>query len=328
MPFNPVRLLSKVRRLIDSSFRAKVLVPVVGCLAIAVVATFFVVERELARQFDTNARRSLLAANEVVRNAQQFQRNDLLLRFHNLPQVPLWSEVFQSGAPKDLHDTLLTLMDMQKVDIVFYASKKGKILDVVNNASVPHTEFEAAASTALLLALDGTERADTVKVAGKLYDVFAIPAYDPASKQIGALVLGSELGAATAQELGKMTRSAVALVSDGRVIASTLPGLGTSVPFAAAFGRVLPPDNDPSKNVKPLTLSGQPYYGVSGRFDSLAGDTSLGYVLLSSREQGLAEQAAAQRLLTWVGILAIIVGAIGVWFFIHQATVPLRELRQ
>jgi signal transduction histidine kinase len=321
-------LAARARALIGSSFSVKILVPVVGCLAIAVAATFFVVERELARQFDTQARRTLLAANEVVHNSQQFQRNDLLLRFHNLPQVPLWNDVFQSGAPKDLHDTLLTLMGMQKVDIVFYASNKGKILDVVNNASVPHTEFEAAASTALLLALDGSEKADTVRVDGKLYDVFAIPAFDPSSKQIGALVLGSELGIAAAQEFSKMTRCAMALVSDGHVVASTLPALGTSTPFAAAFGRALPSDNDPAKNVKPIALNGQQYYAVSGRFESLAGDASLGYVLLSSRAQALVEQAAAVRLLKWVGISAIIFGALAVCFFVHKATVPLRELRQ
>ncbi|HWD93920.1 MAG TPA: ATP-binding protein [Verrucomicrobiae bacterium] len=313
---------------IDSSFRIKVLLPVVACLAVAVAATFYVMDRRLARQFDTDARRTLLAANEVVRNSQQFHRNDLLLRFHNLPQVPLWNDVFQSGAPKDLHDTLLALMGMQKVDIVFYASKKGKILDVVNNVSVPHAEFESAASTALLLALDGNEKSDTVRVAGRLYDVFAIPAYDPSNKQIGAMVLGSEIGAAEAEALSKMTRCAVALMSDGRIIASTLPALGASVPFAAAFGKTLPPDDKPGRNVKPLALDGQQYYAVSGRFESLAGDTSLGYVLLSSRAQELAEMAAAQHVVVGVGLLAILVGGLAVYFFIYKATVPLRELRQ
>jgi two-component system, NtrC family, sensor kinase len=320
--------LKSVYALIDSSFRIKVLLPVIACLAVAVAATFYVMNRRLARQFDTDARRTLLAANEFVRSSQQLRRNDLLLRFHNLPQVPLWNDVFQSGAPKDLHDTLLTLMGMQKVDIVFYASKKGKILDVVNNVSVPHAEFESAASTALLLALDGNEKADTVRVAGKLYDVFAIPAFDPTTKQIGALVLGSEVGASEAEALAKMTRCVVALVSDGRVIASTLPALGTSIPFATAFGRALPSDDHPSKNVKPLTLDGQQYYAVSGRFDSLAGDGSLGYVLLNSREQELAEMVAAQHVVAGVGILAIVIGALAVYFFVYKVTVPLRELRQ
>ena len=314
--------------LIDSSFRIKVLLPVVACLAVAVFATFYVMDRRLARQFDTDARRTLLDANKFVRNSQKLRLDDLLLRFHNLPQVPLWSEVFQSGAPKDLHDTMLTLMGMQKVDIVFYASNKGKILDVVNNVSVPHAEFESAASTALLLALDGNEKSDTVRVAGRLYDVFAIPASDPSNKKIGALVLGSEIGSAEADALAKLTGCAVALVSDGRVIASTLPSLGTSVPFAAAFGKALPPDDHPGRNVKPITLDGQQYYAVSGRFDSLAGDTGLGYVLLSSRAQELAEMAVAQRVVAGVGLLAILVGALAVYFFIYKVTVPLRELRQ
>ena len=321
-------LPTKARRLVGSSFRLKVLLPVVGCLALAVAATFFVVESELARRFDTDARRTLLAASEAVRYSQQYRRNDLLLRFHNLPQVPMWSEVFRAGAPKDLHETLQSLMNMQKVDIVYYASKKGRILDVVNNGTAPDGDFEIAAVTASRSALDGTEKADTVRVAGKLYDVFAIPAEDPSGKQIGALVLGYEFGAPTAVEFSKMTGCAVALVADGRVIASTLPGLATNASFAAAFGgAALSAHYDSAREVKPIDLEGQQYYGVSGRFESLAGDSRLGYVLLGSREQGLAEQAAAQRILSYVGILAIIVGALGVCFFVHKATVPLRELR-
>lgn len=317
----------KARGLIHSSFRLKVLLPVVGCLALAVAATFFVVERELARQFDTEARRTLLAANEAVRYSQQYRRNDLLLRFHNLPQVSLWSGVFRSGAPKDLHDTLRSLMNMQKVDVAFYASKKGKILDVVKNETAPDADFEVAASTALRFALNGNEKADTVRVDGKLYDVFAVPAFDPSGKQIGALVLGSEFGAVTAQEFGKMTGCAVALMADGRVIASTLPGLGTNAPFAAAFSGTLSNDHERAREVKPIGLAGQHYYGISGRFESLAGDSRLGYVLLGSREQGLVEEAAAQHVLGVVGLLAVVVGALGVCFFVHKATVPLRELR-
>lgn len=288
----------------------------------------FVVDRELSRRFDTDARRTLLAANEVVRYSQESRRTDLLLRFHNLPRIPLWNAIFQSGAPRDLHETLLNMMDMQKVNIVFYTSQKGKILDVVDNAAVPQGKFEAAASGALLLALEGNEKADTVRVDGKLYDVFAIPAYDPSGRQIGTLVLGSELGAAVVREFSKMTQCAAALVADGHVIASTLPGLDMNGPFAAAFGGELPSDGNPAAKVKALVLNGQPYYAVSGRFASLSGDSSLGYVLLSSRERSLAEKATAQHLLLEVGILAVLFGGLAVYFFINKATVPLRELRQ
>jgi signal transduction histidine kinase/ActR/RegA family two-component response regulator len=318
-------LIAKARGLVGSSFRIKLLLPVVGCLALAVAATFYVVERELARQFDTDARRTLLAADEALRYSQEYRRHDLLLRFHNLPQVPLWNQVFRSGAPKDLHQMLQSLMDMQKVDVAFYASKKGKILDVVNNESAPDTDFEIAASNALRMALDGTEKADTVQVAGKMYDVFALPANDPSGKQIGALVLGSEIGAATAHEFARITGCAVALMADGHVIASTLPGLATNTPFAAVFGGVLTADSESA--IKPIDWIGQHYNGISGRFDSLAGNSRLGYVLLSSREQGLAEQAAAQRILGLVGLIAVVLGALGVCFFVHKTTLPLRELR-
>src|SRR6185369_12001234 len=99
------------------------------------------------------------------RYALDFRRHELLLRFHNLPNISIWNQVFQSGAPRDLHNTLRSLMEMQKVDIVFYASNRGKILDTVNNPVVPPSEFETAASPALERALRGDEKADTVRVA-------------------------------------------------------------------------------------------------------------------------------------------------------------------
>src|SRR5207248_1164245 len=142
----------------QSSFRNKVLLPVIACTACVLVVTFFVFNDQVARQADKEARKTLATANAVIRYSQDFRRNDLLLRFHNLPNVSLWNQVFQSGAPRDLHNTLRNLMEMQRVDIVFYVSGRGKILDAVNNPMVPPLEFEEMASPVTQLALRGEEK--------------------------------------------------------------------------------------------------------------------------------------------------------------------------
>lgn len=321
-------LANRVRVWFDSSFRNKVLLPVMACTVCVLAVTFFVVRHQLARQSDKEARKTLATANAVVRYSQDLRRNDLLLRFHNLPNVPLWNQMFQSGAPRDLHNTLRSLMEMQKVDIVFYASNRGKILDAVNDPAVPPSEFETAASPALKLALNGDEKADTVRVAGKLYDVVAIPAYDSDNNQIGALALGSELGDAAAQEFSKLAQSQIALVADGHIIASTLPGLDVNAQFNGIFKNAMSTSDEPTANIKPIVLNGVHYYCTAARFESLAGDKNLGYVLLSSREQSLMEKSAAQRVLAIVSFFAILFGALAAWFFINKATEPLRELRQ
>jgi hypothetical protein len=258
--------VTRAYELFDSSFRAKALVPVAGCMAAAMAITFFVVDHRIAQQSEQEARYTLATANAVIRSSQDFRRNDLLLRFHNLPNEPLWRQVFQRGHAKDLHNKLSDLMEMQRVDILFYASNRGKILDVEkNDPAIPAPEFEAASTLLLQLALRGVEKADTVCVGGKLYDVVTIPAYDMDNEQIGVLMLGSELGGAAAQEFSKLTQSQIALVANGRVITSTLPGLDLNAQFVQVFQSAMPANGhgDSTANVKAIVLNGVHYYCIA-----------------------------------------------------------------
>jgi signal transduction histidine kinase/CheY-like chemotaxis protein len=308
---------------VGSTFRNKVLLPVIGCTVVVLIITFFLVKGQFTRQTDREARRTLATADAAFRYAQDFRRNDLLMRFHNLPNVPLWNQVFQSGAPRDLHNTLRNLMEMQKVDIVYYVSGRGKILDVVNNPGIPPVEFEDATVAAVRPALNGEEKVDTVRVAGKLYDVVTLPAYDSDNKQIGALALGSELGDAAVQAFSKLTQGQVALIADGRIVASTLPGLEANDQFEDILkGRANRSD------MKTIVFNGVHYNCSAGSFASMGGDTTLGYVLLNSNEQSLVEKRTAQHLLAVIGLFLVLASGLVVWFFVDQATKPLDELRQ
>ncbi len=324
-------LAIRAREIFDSSFRIKVLLPMTACMVLAMTITFFVVDHRIAQQAEQEARNTLATANAVIRSSQEFRRNDLLLRFHNLPNEPIWRQIFQFGQSKDLHNTLSGLMEMQRVDILLYASNKGKILDVEkNDPGIPVPEFETAAAPVLQLALHGDERADTVCVGGKLYNVVTVPAYNQDNEQVGVLTLGSEIGGAAAQEFSKLTQSQIALMANGQVTISTLPGLDANVQFARAFKGAMPADDneDPTANVKPIVLNGVHYYCVAGRFVSLKTDSNLGYVLLSSREQSLAAMRATRHLLSGLGFLAILFCVTAVWLYINRVTEPLRELRQ
>jgi signal transduction histidine kinase len=321
---------ARLWELFDSSFRAKVLVPVAGCMTIALLATFFVMDHRIAGQSEQEARNTLATANATIRYSQDFRRNDLLLRFHNLPNESLWRQIFQLGGSKDLHNTLSDLMQMQRVDILFYTSNRGKILDVEkNDPGIPIQEFEAAALPVTQVAVHGEEKTDTVFVGGKLYDVVTVPAYNQDnSEQIGVVTLGSELGDAVVQEFSKLTQSQVAFVAGGHVTASTLPGLDANEQFSGLSALSANESHDAAANVKPIALNGVHYYGIAGRFASLNPDNHLGYVLLSSREQSLAAIRATRIVLIGLGLLAVGFCATAVWFFVTRLTDPLRELRQ
>jgi len=318
------------RKLLDASFRAKVLVPVIACMIGAMVVVFVIVNYRVSKQSEMEARNTLTTANAVIRYSQEFRRKNLLLRFHNLPNEPLWRQVLLLGVGSAMHDTLRQLMEMQNVDIVFFASNGGKLQDSVqNNPLISVPEFVAAATPAMKLALRGTEQADTVRVGDKLYDVVAIPAYDTDQKQIGVLTLGSELGFAVAHEFSQLAQSQIALVAGGRVIASTLPGLDANAQFVNLFKAAAgaTSSSDAAANVKPVVLNGVHYYCAAGRFESLSGDHSLGYILLNSSEQSLIAKHATQRVLLAVSFLAVLAGAGVIWFFVSRVTEPLRELR-
>ena len=51
------------RKLLDASFRAKVLVPVVACTIGAMVVVFFIVNFRVAKQSEMEARNTLATAN-------------------------------------------------------------------------------------------------------------------------------------------------------------------------------------------------------------------------------------------------------------------------
>jgi signal transduction histidine kinase len=318
------------RKLLEASFRAKVLVPVVACIIGAMFSVFLIVDYRVSEQSEMEARTTLTTANAVIGYSQELQRKNLLLRFHNLPNEPLWRHVFLLGVGSALHDTLRQLMEMQNVDIVCFASNSGKLQDSVqNDPLIPVPEFVTAAAPAMGLALRGSERADTVRVGDKLYDVVVIPAYDTDQKQIGVLMVGSELGVAAAHEFSQLAQSQIILIAGGHVIASTLPGQDGNQKFINYFNATAGTSisGDATATVKSMVLNGVHYYCAASQFPSLSGDRSLGYILLSSGEQSLMVKHATQRVLLAVSVLAILASAAAVWFFVNRITEPLRELR-
>src|SRR6516164_9504864 len=61
-------LINRTRESIDSSFRAKVLLPVTGCMVVAMAVTFFIVDHRIAQQAEQEARNTLATANAVIRS--------------------------------------------------------------------------------------------------------------------------------------------------------------------------------------------------------------------------------------------------------------------
>jgi len=313
----------------NASFRAKVLVPVIVCMVVLIAVTVFVVNRRVTRQFQAEARETLATADAEFHNLQKNRSDDLLLRFRNLPNEPRYRAAFQLGDAPTLHQPLADLLGEQGADIVFYATNPKKVLaSEKRDPAIPMADFETAAARALQQALGGQETVDTVCAGGRLYNVVSIPVYVDRGL-IGALTFGLEIGDTEAQKFSQLTHSQIALLASGHVIASTLSDSDASAQFVDLYASYRPSDDAGGSpaGLKQIVLDNQHYFGRAGRFDSLSGDRSLGYVLLSSYEQSLQALEETQQVLLGVSLCAILLGAATVWLLVSKATQPLRELR-
>ena len=314
--------------LFKASFRVKVLVPVIGCMVVLIAVTVFVVNRRVTRQFETQARETLTTADAEFRNLLQNRSDDLLLRFRNLPNEPRYRAALQLNDAPTLHQPLVDLLGEQGADIVFYATNPQKILaGEKRDPAIPTSDFETAAARAMQQALEGQETVDTVCAGGRLYNVVSIPVYVDHGL-IGALTFGLEIGDAEAQKFSRLTHSQIALLAGGHVIASTLLDTDANAQFMSLFANSVPVNGagDLPGGLKQIVLNPQHYFGMAGRFESLSGDKTLGYVLLSSYEQSLRALQTTQQVLLGVSLCAISLGLAAVWLLVSRVTRPLREL--
>ncbi|HEY3913678.1 MAG TPA: ATP-binding protein, partial [Verrucomicrobiae bacterium] len=311
--------------MLKANFRTKVLAPVIIVMILLVAVTVFVVNRRIMAQFQTQAQSTLTTADTVFQNLQTIHSHDLELRFHGLVNEPLYLAAFQTGDPATLHSQLQTLLTAEKdVAIVFYVqTNPGDILtSEENDKTILPGIFAAASRTAVQQALQGQVKVDTIRADNRLYEVISLPVYDTYNSLIGALTLGSEIGAADADKFSQITRSQILFFADGHIVASTL----TNAAASADVGQLL---TDPfsGSGVRQIPLGNEHYFYIAGRFNSLGNDQSLGYVLLSSYEDSLNALKATQQTLLAVSLCAILIGCAIIWFLVNKATEPLRELR-
>lgn len=317
------------RFLLNTSLRTKVLVPVIACMVALIATTVFVVDQRVTKQFEQQANETLTTANAEFLNLQQTRSEDLLLRFHNLPNEPRYRAAFQLGDPATLRQPLADLLAEQGSDFVFYTSAAKQILATEQrDPAISAPAFQAAAAPAMNRALSGHAAVDTVFAGERLYHVVSIPV-NVAGESIGALTFGLEIGNAEAQKFSQLTHSQIALLAGGHVVASTLSGAGASAEIADIYAALR---NDSTSSASPrvneVLWGGEHYFGMAGAFKSLTSDKTPGYVLLSSYEKPLYAFRQTKLVLLIASLCAIFLGSAIVWWVIRKATQPLLDLRE
>ncbi len=310
--------------MIRLKFRTKVLAPVIAVMVLLVAVTVYVVNRRLMLQFQTVAQNTLTTADTVFNNLQAIHSEDLLVRFHGLVNEPLYVAAFPTADPATLRDPLQNLLGAeQDVAIVFYATNASNILaSEQRDSKMSPGVFANAAGAVVRQALQGRAKVDTISADNHLYEVISIPVYDTYKTLIGALTLGSEIGATDAKKFSEITRSQILLFADGHIVASTLTNSVASFELADLIKNA-----SRDGRVRQVPLGDAHYFYVVGKFDSLGNGESLGYVLLSSYEDSLLALKATQRVLVVASLCAILIGSAIIWFLVSRVTDPLRHLR-
>jgi signal transduction histidine kinase/CheY-like chemotaxis protein len=321
----------KIRARPKLSFSIKVLTPVVSSMVLLLGIAVWILDSHTTRQFETEAARRLLMADESVRKSQDLLTKNLLLRYRNLPQEPRYKVQLNGSDPTALRRWFEELLGERDLDVILYSAIEAaqSFVSAKRDPLLPLAEFDSACSNVVARALSAEEKADTVRVGDRLFNVVSVPVFGAGDHLIGALALGSEIDLAAAQELRDLTQCQVVFVANRQVAASTLIGPELRQQFVNLFQQSTAGGirRDSAAGITKIFAGDEHYFCIAGRFKSLRGDGSLGYLLLSSYEQPLRALHRLQQTLLLVSSACILVGTAVVWFLLRKVTQPLRALR-
>jgi two-component system, NtrC family, sensor kinase len=319
--------MEKLRNSLQVSFSTRVIVPVVATMVLLMAITVWILNNRVTQQFQGEAVRSLARADAEFQSARK-ARIRYLAHLKNLGNEPRYVALLRSeNAPTIADQFYKNLPQEQSVDVALFTSASGKIVvRVKGDPEIAMGEFESKSARAIALALQGEETVDTFCAGERVFDIISIPVRDTNGDLIGTLTFGSEIRNNDVREFRATSQNEIALLADGRVIASTvLPDLQQD--FARVFNEcLLAPTTGSGLPNKEIMIGGGHYFCSAGKFPTLNGEAPLGYLLLCSYEQSLRSLHGTQQTLLSVSALGILIGTAFIWFLVRKVTQPLRAL--
>jgi two-component system, NtrC family, sensor kinase len=326
--------MSRFRRFLAMSFRAKVLVPIIFVMICLLAVTALVVNWRINKQFENEARDTLAHADDGVSQWRQQRIGNLGdrirglradTRFQNSLSSILKSDKFVGEKLSDILNTAGS-----GANLVAFTSTAKQLVGLYDpdDLGISKSDFEAASAPAVERALKGQDNGDTIHVGDKLYDVVSIPVLNADGDISGALTFGLEIGQKAADEISHFTRSEIVLLAGNHVIAHTLSTTDASRRFVNLFRDLSlgVRSADGPFEIKKEIFDGNHYYCTAGRFNpNFPG--SPGYLLLSSYEDSWRALQTTQKILFAANAIAIVLGSLMVCFLVGMVTRPLRELR-
>jgi signal transduction histidine kinase/CheY-like chemotaxis protein len=318
--------MSKLRDSLHVSFSTKVIVPVVATMMLLLAITVWIMNDRITQQFQEETVRSLARADAEFQSARKSRIRNLALLKH-LQNEPRYVALLQSGNVPTIADEFTKgLPEEQGIDVALFTTDSGKIVArVKGDPEIAMSEFESKSANAVVRALQGEETIDTFCAGDQVFDIISIPVRGRKGGIIGTLTFGAEIRKSDVREFRAASQNEIALLADGRVIASSV--VSDLQDFARLFNECL--STTPTKGNlarQELVIGGGHYLCKAGKFNSLSGKGTLGYLLLCSYEQPLRSLRGTQQTLLSVSAMGILLGTAFIWFLVRKVTQPLRAL--
>jgi signal transduction histidine kinase len=321
--------MEKLRDTFQVSFSTKVIVPIVATMVLLMAITVWMVNHRLTEQFQDEAVRSLARADAEFQTARKARIRNLV-QLKKLRNEPRYKALLKSGDTATItHEFKQTLLSDQEVDVALFTSDTGQVLiRIKGDPEIPISEFEEKSAEAVARALKGEDTVvDTFCAGEQLFDIVSIQVNGPDGGLIGTLTFGSAIRNNDVREFRASSQSEIVLLADGRVVTSTTPP-DPHLNFARIFNESLtaPAPGTTHEPIKEVMLGGGHYFCSAGKFRSLSGKGTLGYLVLCSYEQPLRSLHGTQQTLLSVSAMGILLGTGFIWFLVRKVTQPLRAL--
>src|SRR6266850_1228988 len=116
--------MRKLAAMFRASFSTKVLVPVVTIMGLLLALMVWTLNPRITQQFQTEGERRLNTADAFFRSTRNMRRQDLLLRYRNLPREPRYKKTFATQDAETIRVLLRELLIEQSVDVIVYTTGK------------------------------------------------------------------------------------------------------------------------------------------------------------------------------------------------------------
>lgn len=282
--------------------------------------SLMLVRRMVEQRVRENIAEGLNSSVQTFQNFQQ-ERESLLTRLAVLlADMPITRALMTTHDPATIQDASQDLWRLAASDLLVLADRRGVVVALHTKASGFTRETAQACFTKTLQ----DEDANRWWYGGRhLYQTFVQPIYFGSRTQgslLGFLVIGDEIDAKLAREVSKVAASQVAFSYNGEILAATL---GQSQAASGNLRALIsaPPQSAPSD----VRLGNEHYLETSLEL-SAPQATPVRLTVLGSYDKEAQFLVNLNRMLLALGLAAVLIGSLLVFFLSLTFTRPLADL--